>query len=300
MSETLHPVLIFANPISGRGQGPSIARRLEDGLRAAGYGVRCTTKSPHELNAEDFDADAPAAIVIGGDGTLRAVAERMLHEKVQVPPMLPVPLGTANLMVRHLAMHWDEATLERHVVQTLRSHTVQQLDVGRANGKLFLLMAGVGFDAKVVYELDRIRHGPIRLWDYLLPTALTVRGYDYPPLRVLLEGKEVFPEAPALAFVGNLAEYGTGFPVLPHARPDDGLLDVCVLPCQSTQELIQLFLLAAAGEHTQGEGVVYARGKHIRIESTRPVQVQVDGDPAGQTPVDLDLLPFRLPFIVPS
>jgi diacylglycerol kinase family enzyme len=58
-------------------------------------------------------------------------------------------------------------------------------------------------------------------------------------------------------------------------------------------------LLTAAGEHLEAEGVVYVKGKHIRIDTPEPVPVQVDGDPGGHTPVSIDLLPFRLPFIVP-
>jgi len=99
--------------------------------------------------------------------------------------------------------------------------------------------------------------------------------------------------------VGNVAEYGTGFAVLPHARPDDGLLDVCVMPCSSHGELIKLFLAAAAGEHLQQEGVVYAKGKHVLIDSPEKVPVQVDGEAAGTTPLEIDLLPLRVPFIVP-
>jgi diacylglycerol kinase family enzyme len=151
----------------------------------------------------------------------------------------------------------------------------------------------------VIYHLDRLRTGPIRLWDYLIPSALSLADEPGVTLRVTLDGEEIFSGGKALAFVGNLAEYGTGFPVLPYARGDDGLLDVCVLPCDSRKELVHLFLLAAAGEHVQAEGVVYRKGKHISIDSPSPVPVQVDGDPAGFTPVQIDLLPVRLPFIVP-
>ncbi|HXE51529.1 MAG TPA: hypothetical protein VN541_00855, partial [Tepidisphaeraceae bacterium] len=98
---------------------------------------------------------------------------------------------------------------------------------------------------------------------------------------------------------GNLSEYGTGFPVVSHATPTDGLLDIYVAPCRSRSELVRLFLMGTLGEHTNAEGAFYGRGRHVKIESTIPVPVQVDGDPAGHTPVVVDLLPVRLPFIVP-
>ena len=98
----------------------------------------------------------------------------------------------------------------------------------------------------------------------------------------------------------TFASTGPGFPVLPHARADDGLLDVCVMPCTSMHELIPLVMAAAAGEHTRAEGVVYVKGRHITVDSPDPVPVQVDGEPAGTTPLRIDLLPRRVAFVVPA
>jgi diacylglycerol kinase family enzyme len=119
---------------------------------------------------------------------------------------------------------------------------------------------------------------------------------------VQVDGRWVFGPEPGVVFVGNVPEYGTGFPMLPHARPDDGLLDVCAMPCANLPEAVRLFLLAAAGEHLQEEGVVYLKGKHVRVDApTRAagVPVQIDGDAAGHTPLTVDLLPARLGLIVP-
>ena len=297
-------VLIFGNPIAGRGQGQRIAKRLATHLSREGFDVRVSLKRPDLLERDEVvRPHARAAIAIGGDGTLRAVADRLARECLDascpVPPLLVVPLGTANLMGLHLGIRWNPATLESDVASVIRARKVVQLDAARANGTLFLLMAGVGFDAHVVHELARVRTGPISMASYLLPAALAVKGYKYPALTVHVDDRRVFSGTPAVAFVGNIPEYGTGFPILPHARSDDGLLDVCVLPCRSPVELVQLFLKAAAGEHLSGEGVVYLKGKHVRIESEHNVPVQLDGDAGGHTPLDIDLLPVRLPFIVP-
>jgi diacylglycerol kinase (ATP) len=291
-------ILVFANPIAGRGVGVKIASDLERLFSRQGLRVHKYLDKPSDLRDEDLRTPARAAIVIGGDGTLRGVAERLLQAG-SVPPLLPVPLGTANLMGRHLGIRWNPDTVTQQVGYAVNAGKIRHLDAGRANNQLFLLMAGVGFDAQVVYHLDRLRRGPIQVWDYAIPAALSLLSPPVWPLRVSLDGHEIFPQQSGLAFVGNLSEYATGFPVLPYARADDGLLDVCVLPCKSHVDLVRLFLLAAAGEHVQSEGVVYQRGKHIEINSPGQIMVQVDGDPAGYTPVHIDLLPTQLPFIVP-
>jgi len=62
---------------------------------------------------------------------------------------------------------------------------------------------------------------------------------------------------------------------------------------------LDLFLTAAVGEHPYIEGSVYRKGKHVEITSSSKVRVEIDGDPGGFTPVTIDLLPMKLPFIVP-
>ena len=291
-------VLIFANPIAGRGLGGQIARRLQAVLDAEGFSVRMFRHRPDSLPDDELTREVRAAVVIGGDGTLRAVADRFVGLGT-VPPLLPVPLGTANLMGRHLGIHWNRLNVEKEVAAAIERNQTVLIDAARANDRLFLLMTGVGFDAFIVHELDRLRKGPINYLSYVLPSAQALMDYRFGPLRVTLDGKTVFDDGPALAFVGNIREYGTGFPVLPFAKADDGLLDLCVLPCRTAEDLARLFLLSAAGEHTRAEGVVYLKGKEIVIESPAPVPVQIDGDPAGHTPVRINLLPVRVPFIVP-
>ena len=79
------------------------------------------------------------------------------------------------------------------------------LDAARANGRLFLLMAGVGLDATVVHELDRVRRGSISYASYAMPILATLGRYDFPHLNVEVDGKRLVENQPALAFVGNVA-----------------------------------------------------------------------------------------------
>lgn len=294
----METVLIFANPIAGRGRAAKMADSLAAHLGARGYAVRILLERPQDLDPNSMSGPARAVVVIGGDGTLRAVAQQ-LELLAEPPPLLTVPMGTANLMARHLGVTWGRDRFETQVGDAIARRRIRQIDAGRVNGELFFLMIGIGFDAHVVHELARVRRGPIRYTSYLLPAALAIGGYHFAQLQVFADGREVFSPQPAIAFVGNVPEYGTGFSVLPHARTDDGLLDLCVLPCASRMDLVRWFLLAAAGEHTEAEGAFYLRARHVRVESPDEVPIQVDGDSAGHTPVQIDLLPRKVAFIVP-
>ncbi|HWP41293.1 MAG TPA: diacylglycerol kinase family protein [Tepidisphaeraceae bacterium] len=298
-------ILLFSNPIAGRGLGGVMTRRIAQRLRDEGFTVHEFVEPAEQIADRQLACPSlpRAAICVGGDGTVRAVAERLLRyfgDCTQVPPLLMVPLGTANLLARHLGIQWDPQQLDEQVVQALRAGRRRELDTARANGRLFLLMAGIGIDAAIVHELHRLRRGSIDVMSYVAPTMRALRTYDYPPLRVEVDGQCVFGPAPAVAFVGNVSQYGTGFPILVHARSDDRWLDVCVLPCRSALDVMHLALLAAAGEHLHEDGVVYTKGRSVRIESSGLAPVQIDGEPAGHTPVHLQLLDGRLAFIVQS
>src|SRR5688572_7277393 len=158
MTMDLKDVFIFANPIAGRGRGKIIADRLHDAARDAGYRVRCFFDRADRIHSDDFHVDHPprAAIVIGGDGTLRTVARRIIQENPPGDkiPLLIVPMGTANLMGKHLGIKWTKKNLEEEVLETLRHRQIARLDAATANGVLFLLMAGIGIDGYVVHELD--------------------------------------------------------------------------------------------------------------------------------------------------
>ena len=122
-------------------------------------------------------------------------------------------------MGQHLGIDWNEKTLEAGVSDAIRQLKIRTLDAATANGELFLLMAGVGFDAQVVHELDRIRTGPINKASYLWPMAMAMRDYSFPPLRVIVDDVEIWPSRPGVAYVGNVKEYGAGFSVLPLHGP---------------------------------------------------------------------------------
>ncbi len=303
VEESLRDIIIFANAVAGSGRGKAIAARIGDALAVAGYVARLVLEPPQSVPAEVLRGTAPArcVIVIGGDGTLRLVAQQMLRAfgPEQMPPLLVVPLGTANLMAAHLHIEWHEATAPADILAAIEAMNVVWLDAATANGQLFLLTAGAGVDGQVIHELDRRRIGPIDMTSYAMPLAMAMQHYHYPPVRVEVDGAAVFGPEPGMVFIANVPEYGLGFPILPQAKSDDGLLDVCVLPCANGGELLDLLLAAASGEHLQMEGVAYRAGRHIRVTADDPIPLQIDGEAGGFTPLEVELLTYRVPFIVP-
>lgn len=297
-SDVPRTIAVFANPSAGQGRATRALRGVLGRLAEAGLYAQPITTHPAALADEDIPRPLDLAIVIGGDGTVRSVVERLSQLPVALPKILVVSMGTANLISQYLKLAFP-GHLGHGVVQTIANHRVHHLDWVEANGNTCLMMASVGFDAHVVHELTHQRTGPIHLLSYVLPTLKTLATMRYPVIDVWVDKAHVFT-GPAMAVVANLDVYGTGFPMAIHARPDDGLLDVCLLPMRSVFDVMEVAATALVGEHLEREGVIYARGTHVRITAEAPVAVQVDGDACGFTPLEVRLLARQIPFLGPA
>ena len=220
-----------------------------------------------------------------------------------IPPILVVPLGTANLMGKHLGMDWQEENFAEHAVRAIQRRQIVHLQMSpKANAKLF------SADGRRWHRCGNSSTNWIEsaagrsiFWSYALPAALGARRITrIPALSVEADGELVFPVGPRYTLGWQHCRIWHRLPdPCRMQKSDDGLLDLCVMPCANRREALDLALRAAASEHLQVEGVIYRNAKQIRIKTIEPVPIQLDGDSAGYTPLEVKLLPVRMPFIVP-
>jgi diacylglycerol kinase (ATP) len=102
-----------------------------------------------------------------------------------------------------------------------------------------------------------------------------------------------------LCAVSNGPTFGGGMRIAPSARPDDGLLDVCVVSEASRWELITTFPLVYGGRHTTHPKVRLVQGRRIRIETAHPVPLLVDGEIVGLTPAGITVVPGAIDVMAP-
>ena len=289
--------IAIINPVSGRGARSTIVPRVARALRqegasletwitnAAGHGTQLAARVPD---------DVEAVLVVGGDGTVCEVVNGLFGRKI---PIVILGTGTENLLARELRMPTDPAEVARALLHG-RSFP---FDVGvvttgsQRRERRFLAMVGVGFDAECVYRLARVRRGHITHFDYFWPIWRTFWSHGFPPVRVEADGACVF-EGRGPLLVGVIGQYSGGLRVLANARYDDGLLDLCVLPCSSGWGLLTHAARMYARCHTRRGDAVYLQARHIRVESRLPVPVEVDGDAGGLLPIDISIAPGAIKF----
>ena len=228
-------------------------------------------------------------VAAGGDGTAADVFNR--HPGVRVALL---PLGTENLLARFLEIPASGRNLARLIAQG----AVRALDLCQLGDRRFALMASVGFDADVIQRLHSSRRGPISHFSYLQPILDSLRKYEYPEFRIWVDDAAA-PLSARLAVIVNLPAYALGLPMASCAAGDDGLLDLRLFRHGSAFQMLRYFCNLALGKHETLEDVETLQCRGVRIESDEPVPIQIDGDPAGSTPVEMCVLPGVLEVVVP-
>jgi len=292
-------IVAIINPISGASKAAGGLRALFGRLRAAMFRVeqRATTGpgSATALARQAVAEGADAVLAVGGDGTVCEVADGLVGSAV---PLAVWPSGTENLVAKSLGFRAEPA----HTAECLAHGKRVRLDTGRCNGRTFLVVAGVGFDAEVVYRLTRMRMGHITHLTYFWPLWRTFWEHRWPVLRVTAEtasGRWAW-HGRGMIFVGNMARYSLGLPVVRDARPDDGLLDLCIMECAGVTRLVGHALRTVLARHVEHPAVRYTRVTQVRVESAAAVPVEIDGDYAGGLPVEVSIQPASLWVLVPG
>jgi len=208
-------------------------------------------------------------LVSGGDGTVVEAAQALGGTGAVLAVL---PAGTANLLAVNAGVPSDLEDALRLAI----SAEPQPYDVGRANGKAFLVVAGMGADAEAVRETDsgaKERLGPLA---YVLAAA---RNITRPPVRyrITLDGRTMERRARTVLVVnaGNLPGRAA---FAPDADPHDGQLDIAVVRARGLMDVLQVGLDMLLGRRPKREDVEVLRCRSVLIETETAQPVQRDGN----------------------
>jgi len=297
LSNETTDVLVSVNPKAGARSGQTIVEQVIEALKGSGYRAEVFTDIDRlaETATERLAKGLLRAVVAaGGDGTVSLVVNRTPANV----PVVPLPLGTENLLAKYLKITANP----EGICRVIRRGAFVRLDAGQANGHLFLLMAGCGFDAEVVRRLHQQRGGHIHHLSYVKPIFQSIRSYEYPELRIYSDASsDAEPQIKARwAFVVNVPRYAMGLGIAPDADGADGQLDVCTFKQGSLWKGLVYMAGVIMGRHQSWDDCMTLRAQRVRIESDSPVPYQLDGDPGGYLPLDIEVLPKRLMLLVPE
>jgi len=270
---------LLYNPKAGAGRAEAAARQLISPIEEAGHDpvLAESQLAPSERWLDPELARADVLVVIGGDGAMRLAAASAARTAT---PVYHYPLGTENLFSREFGMLATPSAL----LAAIRAHRVEQIDVGMANGRLFLLMASIGYDAEVIHDLSARRRGGITHLAYVGPLLRQLVRWRPPALTVRLDGDLLCERQPGLAVVANSRQYGMRLDPARRASMSDEMLDVVVLPAPTRWSVVRWMIACLRGRHLDDPRIIYATGTVVEIRTPTPRHYQLDGDPPDPPP----------------
>jgi YegS/Rv2252/BmrU family lipid kinase len=219
-------------------------------------------------------AQVDLVLASGGDGTVTACAEGLAGSGV---PLGVLPAGTGNLLARNLGLPLG---LEEALAVSLGG-TDRRLDVGTANGRVFVAMAGLGFDAEL---LDSTGEPLKRRLGWAAYAVSGLRHLGARPVRASLraDGGPVLRRRASSVLIGNVGALQGGVTLLPGAEPDDGVLDLLVLTARG---LAGWAALAADVllRRRRTRHVARIAFRHLHVVLDRPQLWELDGEVMGRT-----------------
>ncbi len=229
-------------------------------------------------------------VAAGGDGTVNHVANGLAGSDAALGLL---PLGTVNVFAMELGLPLNDLELCWDII---KRGNMRRVDLPSANGKYFVQLGGVGLDAQVVKETSlafKRSFGPL---SYLISAAQIAARQ---PPKLLIESDNAPVSEGSFVLIGNGRLYGGPFPFFKHAVTDDGLLDVVVFKRLGFLEIIKYLQDVVFSSDIRVPEVEYFQTRGLRITSEQDVPLELDGELAGNCPVDFQIQKKALRVLVP-
>lgn len=297
--------LIF-NPVSGQGnpdQDLKLIRKILEPQIQVNVMFTEAEVSPGQQAMEAITSGADLVLASGGDGTVSAVAEAVMQTDI---PLGVIPRGTANAFSVALGI----PTNLRAACETILAGTTRQVDVATCNGLPMVLLGGIGFEAETVERANREMKNRFGVLAYLVAGMQQIADQEAFEAELEISGQTSKFECSAIT-VANAAPptsvLAQGFG---EVITDDGLLDITIgltpleaegikARLQGVGAIADLFTAALAKRPAQNEDILSLRVPKLKVTTTPPQKVVVDGEIIGTTPVEFECINKGLTILAP-
>ncbi|HSL23133.1 MAG TPA: diacylglycerol kinase family protein [Vicinamibacterales bacterium] len=285
---------LIANPVAGTDEAPSRLREINERLRPRfGQLDIVLTTGPGDSREAARDAASRGydhLFVAGGDGTLNEAINGLaaVDSALDGMTLAILPLGTGNDFAAALGLPDDpDAALDAIIRGTSR-----RVDLGRVNGRFFVNVSAGGFIADVSGSLEPGLKTLTGRLAFLIGGAKVLLRTE--PFECRLDGRA---HSCLMFAICNAPMIGGGRLIAPGARPDDGILDACLIAAMDLLEFVALLRRVAEGTHVTDERVTYFQTRGITLEFDRVLNVNTDGEVFEAQRCEYEVLPAATTFL---
>ncbi len=222
-TETKHKIRFIINPKSGIGKQKVVERRIEECLDKSlfEYEICFTTAKYHaiSLSREAAEWNYDAVIAVGGDGTLNEVAQGLVYTDTALGI---IPTGSGNGFARFMKIPLNV----RKAIEIINRFQIKLIDTGQINNRLFVSIAGVGYDAYVAERFSQTKYRGF--WSYAKIAFLEYIKYNPKRFKIYVNNR-VIKTSSFMISIANSDQFGFNARIAPNAVIDDGLLDLCIV-----------------------------------------------------------------------
>jgi len=292
-------VLVVWNTVSGpdtQEEDRKAVRRFLEG-KGTDFEIRDWT-APEQIpdwveEAEGGEVDL--LVSAGGDGTAAAIADCLIRMGSRVP-LAVLPLGSSNLLALSLGL---PPSLE-DALEVEWSGTVVRLDAGYVAemDRHFLVGASVGAHAELVRKTSRERKREMGFLAYLLSGLRTVLSFRPRKVRIETDRGSWRWKTDSIEVLNTAGFLPADHALAPRVDPADGELDLMALRTGTLLDLAGLLLYALVGKRFDPWRTEHRQARRVTVRPRKTLEVQMDGEPAGRTPVTVEVRKSALSVVV--
>ena len=273
----MKPIAVIAHSKKSFGGGlPELRRLLEATDAEVIWHQVDKSRQASKRVKQAIDDGAALILAWGGDGTVQRCIDALPAQ--EPPPLGILPAGTANLLASNLGIPSD---LEGALDVALHGAD-RPLDVGRINGERFAVMAGAGFDAKMIADADRDLKDRIGRVAYAWTGLRATRG-GRQKVVVTVDDRQWFEGQASCVLIGNLGTITGGVKAFDDAEPDDGRLEVGVITAAGPLQWGRVLGRAAVGRSDKSPLVTMTGGTKVDVRLEDKTPYELDGGARAAT-----------------
>jgi diacylglycerol kinase (ATP) len=296
---------IILNPAAGRGRAGNIRKRLVSCLQEKKIPFQLElTRGPGHAKEIAFRMSKifKTIVTAGGDGTINEVVSGIVGRKTAIA-ILPIGSGNDFNKVIGISKKID------HAIDDIINGTKKLLDLGKVSywnhwgekkERYFINTLGMGLDAEIAKETKQIKF--LRGLPLYLLAAIKAIQKHFPNEYKITEDKKTKVERAFFICTGNGCFEGGGFKLLPNAKPNDSLLDICILGVIPIHKAIGIIPKLIKGNHENLSKVSMWKSRKIIIEAKNTFILHGDGEILEENTVraEIKLARSQINFIVPK